>query len=167
LLHRDVKAQNVMRDVNERHVLMDFGAGRPVSELTNTELTGTPLYVAPEVMNGENASPQSDVYSVGVLLFHLATGEYPIPGHTIAELRARHAAGVRVELRTVRPDVPRPLALLIDRALNNRAAERFPTAESMADAAARFLAKTSPASRQVSRQTVLVSAVVVALLLAA
>src|SRR6185369_16516633 len=73
LIHRDVKTQNVMRDAAGRVVLGDFGTGLELDDDESSEaaLAGTPVYLAPEVLNGEAASPRSDVYSLGVLLFHL------------------------------------------------------------------------------------------------
>ena len=73
LLHRDVKAQNVMLADDGRVVLMDFGAGRDVRH-AGLDMAGTPLYLAPEVARGGPASPQSDIYSLGVLLRYAATG---------------------------------------------------------------------------------------------
>jgi len=74
LLHRDVKARNVMRESGGRIVLMDFGAGRELvpnkpSNRPAEDLSGTPLYLAPELFTGRPASPASDLYSLGVLLF--------------------------------------------------------------------------------------------------
>ena len=78
LLHRDIKAQNVMRESGGRLVLMDFGTGE---ELSGTNrLVGTPLYLAPEIFRGQRASVQSDLYSLGVLLFYLVTGKFPVVG---------------------------------------------------------------------------------------
>lgn len=139
LLHRDVKAQNVMRDAGGRHVLMDFGAGRLAEASRDSDLTGTPLYLAPEVLNGEPASPRSDVYSVGVLLFHLATGTYPVRGRTIADLRVSHAHDDRADIASIRSGMPAPLAALISRALSPSPVDRFDTADAMADAAGRLV----------------------------
>src|SRR5262249_33548864 len=72
LLHRDVKAQNVMREARGRVVLMDFGAGRELMDET-AHPVGTPVYLAPEVLAGQPASIQSDIYSLGVLLFFLTS----------------------------------------------------------------------------------------------
>jgi len=139
LLHRDIKAQNVMRDATGRHVLMDFGAGRRAGRFGSADLAGTPLYLAPELLNGEPASRQSDIYSVGVLLFHLATGRYPVDGSTLEELRARHAAGDLSNLPSLRPDYPEALVKVIERALGERASDRFDTARAMAEAASRIV----------------------------
>jgi serine/threonine protein kinase len=80
LLHRDIKAQNVALADDGRVVLMDFGAGRDVAESPASDLTGTPLYLAPEILAGQPASVRSDVYSVGVVLHHVLTGSYPCAG---------------------------------------------------------------------------------------
>ena len=68
LLHRDIKAHNVMLGHDGRVVLMDFGTGRELTDGAASDLAGTPLYVAPEVLDGKPATAQSDVYSLGVLL---------------------------------------------------------------------------------------------------
>src|SRR5262245_23920642 len=85
LLHRDIKAQNVMREAGGRIVLMDFGAGREVGpdEYADSGAIGTPLYMAPEILDGEPASHASDLYSLGVLLYFLLTQRYPVEGATL------------------------------------------------------------------------------------
>lgn len=84
ILHRDVKAQNVMRASDGRIVLMDFGTGVDLGDDAGV-LAGTPLYLAPEVMAGGDSTRPSDVYSLGVLLFHLVTGTFPVRGSTSAK----------------------------------------------------------------------------------
>ena len=94
LLHRDVKAQNVMRDRNGRLVLMDFGTGRDVESADEapscTTRSARRMYMAPELFDGGKASVQSDIYSVGVLLYRLVTGSVPVRGALagVAEGRA-------------------------------------------------------------------------------
>jgi serine/threonine protein kinase/Tol biopolymer transport system component len=144
LLHRDIKAQNVMRDEGGRHVLMDFGAGRHAGRFSSPDLAGTPLYLAPELLDGEPASRQSDIYSVGVLLFRLATGRYPVEGSTLEELRNRHASGELLDLASLRPDYPNALVTLIERALSQRALDRFSTARAMAEDASRIVDSDQP-----------------------
>jgi serine/threonine-protein kinase len=118
IVHRDVKAQNVMREAGGRAVLMDFGAGA-VTDATaaDTALRGTPAYVAPEVFEGAAPTPQSDLYAVGVLLFYLVSGTFPVLADTIDGLRQAHAAGRRRALSDVRPDVPPAFERIVDHAM--------------------------------------------------
>jgi serine/threonine-protein kinase len=133
LLHGDVKASNILRDANGRIVLGDFGAGHEFDQTQETDgsstgLTGTPLYLAPEVLEGGRASVGSDIYSLGVLLYHLATGSFPVHGRTLRELRDAHARGVRVPLSSFRGDLPRSLIDLVERCVDRDATRRFATA---------------------------------------
>ena len=134
LVHRDIKAQNVMRDDDGRIVLMDFGTGRETDATAAPELAGTPLYLAPEVLNGAPATPQSDIYSVGVLLDHLLTGDFPVKGRTLREIREAHVGSDRAGRR---PAVARSGARLegiVARALSPRPRDRFASAGDLADA---------------------------------
>ncbi len=79
IIHKDVKAHNVMVESGGRLVLIDFGASIRLDDLEITldagAVRGTPYYLAPELFEDHAASNQSDIYSLGVLLFHLLTGE--------------------------------------------------------------------------------------------
>jgi hypothetical protein len=134
LLHRDIKARNVMRDSSGRIMLMDFGAGR---ELTSGEsrddLTGTPSYLAPELFKGAPASPASDIYSLGVLLYYLVTGAYPVEGHSVVELAIAHATGTRHLLVDRRPDLPQKFIRVVDRALAPELPQRYNGAGALLD----------------------------------
>ncbi len=137
VVHRDVKAENVMRGADGRIVLADFGAGSDGSELgaaAGGDLTGTPLYLAPEVLATNPASPRSDIYSLGVVLFHLLTGSFPLVGRTIDDLRQAHAGGERRRLREVRPDVPARLSRIVDRCLAPNPGDRFQDVAAVAQA---------------------------------
>ena len=150
LVHRDVKASNVLQEAGGRIVLGDFGTGHELHETADaTAMAGTPAYLAPEVFQNAPATPQRDVYSLGALLFHLATGSYPIRGRTIGEIREAHTLGTRMLLREARPDLPEPLAATVDTALEPDPARRFPDAASMEAALSRALPK---APGQIGRQ---------------
>ena len=138
LVHGDVKAQNVMREQGGRIVLMDFGAGR-AQGADATGVAGTPMYLAPEVLAGEPPTPRSDLYSLGVLIFHLLTGAYPYTGVDLDGLRAAHAGGTRSWLRDLRPDLPDALVQSIERAINADPTRRFATAGEMERALASAL----------------------------
>ena len=132
-VHRDVKAKNVIREHGGRFILMDFGAGRDLKRTWSGDLIGTPLYMAPEVLDGSPASPASDVYSAGVLLFHLVTGDFPVAGRSMDELRIAHQNGERRFLTEVRTDLPAPFVRAVERALSANPKERYQTAAALLD----------------------------------
>ena len=103
LLHRDIKAHNVMRSEDGRIALMDFGTGRNLDADASLDLAGTPLYLAPEVLLGQPATKRSDLYSLGVVLFHLVTGSYPVRGRTVREIRHAHEGGERTAVHVAQP----------------------------------------------------------------
>ena len=132
LLHRDIKTHNVVRAESGRIVLMDFGTGREFDDETSSDLAGTPLYLAPEVLRGEPATIRSDIYSLGVLLYHLVTGSYPVQARTVREIRHAHERGERTAVQAARRDVPSKLARLIERAIDPDPARRCDTADALA-----------------------------------
>ena len=156
IVHGDVKTQNALREDGGRIVLMDFGP-RGV----------TPMFMAPELFAGAKPTPGSDLYSLGVLLFRLATGTYPVSGSTLDDLRAAHARGGRVRLRDARPDLPQWLVQAIDRALEPDPAARFGTAGEMESALAREMGNTSSRRARSGVAFALVGGLIGALVLAA
>jgi TolB-like protein/tRNA A-37 threonylcarbamoyl transferase component Bud32/Flp pilus assembly protein TadD len=131
LIHRDVKAQNVMREDGGRIVLMDLGTGRdtrPDGAFGVPDLAGTPLYLAPEIFDGAAASERTDLYSLGVLLYHLVTGSFPVPAATVDELRDAQARGAVVRLRDARADLPTMFVQVVDRAISRDPQGRYTTA---------------------------------------
>ena len=131
LLHRDVTARNVMRENGGRIVLMDFGAGhdqRLAAAEGGATVAGTPLYMAPEVFAGGAADARADIYSLGVLLFYVVSGHFPVSGRSLDQIRDAHARGARARLRDTRPDLPAPFVRAIERAVAAAPAERFQTA---------------------------------------
>ena len=132
LIHRDIKAQNVIREAGGRIVLMDFGTGEELRRNVGTNrLVGTPLYLASEIFRGEPASVQSDLYSLGVLLFYLVTGEFPVVAGNMSHLAEAHARNQRRRLRDHRPDLPDEFVHVVERALESDPRRRFQTAGEM------------------------------------
>jgi len=132
LLHRDIKAHNVMREGGGRIVLMDFGAGRDLRlNAVAAGAQGTPLYMAPEVVAGETASAATDLYSLGVLLYFLVTGSYPVVGRTLPEIAVAHGLGQRRFLADLRPDLPERFIRVVERAISFDPAARYASAGSM------------------------------------
>lgn len=134
LVHADIKAGNVMEASNGRTVLMDFGVGcdqkgaSPAASLR----AGTPLYQAPELFRGADVSPQSDIYSLGVLLFHMVTGGYPIDAHDTSEVERHHRERRPArQLRDLRPELPSAFIDVVNRALAEKPEDRFRSARDM------------------------------------
>ena len=149
LIHRDIKAQNVMRERGGRIVLMDFGAAgvMNVGAESCSRIRGTPLYLAPEVLQGEAPSVQSDIYSLGVLLYFLVSGEFPVTAGSLDELRDAHAEHRRRPLRDLRPDLPSSIVRVIDDATAAVPSQRPPSAglmEALLEGAADRVAQRRP-----------------------
>ncbi len=128
-LHRDIKAGNVMREEGGRILLMDFGL--TYEHGADEDSSGTPAYMAPELLRGQPASVASDVYAIGVMLFNLLTTQYPVEGADFAQLRTAHASGRRRTLLDVRPDLPEALARVVETAIRAEPAKRFATTGQM------------------------------------
>ena len=157
LLHGDVKAHNVMREEGGRIVLMDFGASRDLSQApaAGKDFAGTPLYIAPEVFSGAPRSAASDVYSLGVLLYYLASGRYPVDGDTRSAINRLHAStSGRRHLRDVRPDLPDAFVHVVQRALAESPADRFATAGTLEQALTGFLGVEATTTAQRQRRTI-------------
>jgi serine/threonine protein kinase/Flp pilus assembly protein TadD len=149
LLHRDVKAHNVMLADDGRVVLMDFGTGRDLGDNSGTDLAGTPLYLASEIFEGGSASIRSDIYSLGVLLFHLLTGSYPVRADSIRGVRRAHANNRRSSVLAAREDAARSpkLARIIERAIQPCPKDRYASASALEDDLKELAANTPAATR--------------------
>ncbi len=136
LVHRDVKAQNVMRASDGgRIILMDFGAGEFMgTPSASRRVRGTPLYLAPEIFKGSSATVSTDIYALGVLLFHLVTREYPVTASSLEGLVDAHAKGERRRLRDARPDLPASFIAVVERAIDPVPDRRYASAGDFYDA---------------------------------
>lgn len=147
LVHRDVKAQNVLQEETGRLVLMDFGAGSETRERGEEKLTGTPLYLAPELLDGRGASPASDLYALGVLLYFLASGSFPVHASDLEGVKRAHRTGGVRPLALECPELPDALLRAVDRALSPAPSDRYVSAEEMARALASALVSDSDQTR--------------------
>jgi serine/threonine-protein kinase len=147
-LHGDVKAHNVMRGAGGHITLTDFGTSKDLSrELRRLEgdFAGTPLYLAPEVFRGAPRTVASDVYSLGVLLFYLVTGTYPVDGATSTEVGRRHdQPGTRRLLRDVRPDLPDNFIRVVEQALADDPQARYSSAGAFESALSGIVTRSTP-----------------------
>jgi hypothetical protein len=136
LLHRDIKPDNIMLDVARgRPLLVDFGIARRLGSeagagLTQTGLViGTPHYMSPEQALGDpNLGPQSDIYSLGCVLFQMVTGTPPFDGESSQQVVGKHIADPPPAASDVNPSVPREMSDVILRCLEKQPADRFQSA---------------------------------------
>ena len=123
VVHRDIKPANVMVDAASNTVkVTDFGIAR-VADASRTRtgrVLGTPSFMSPEQMAGGRVDGRSDLYSLGVMLFQLVTGALPHTSDSMARLMHQIAVDPAPDVRTLRPELPASLALLIANALEKR-----------------------------------------------
>lgn len=164
LVHGDVTTHNVMRaggsgssDGSGRIVLMDFGTAHDEAR-PGLIAFGTPLFTAPEVLDGAPSSVRSDVYSLGIVLYRLVTARYPVAAGPVAQIRAQLADGRRVALRDARPDLPAGLVQAVERAAAPDPAQRLATASALEHSLGAFLPgrETHAPPRRVPRVALLV-----------
>jgi serine/threonine-protein kinase len=143
LTHGDVKPANIVLCPPHRVVLMDLGLSKPEYAMGPTQsATGTPAYMAPEVITGsvrQGEGPRIDLYSLGIVLFELATLRMPFIGETLEATFAAHLTAPVPDLCADRDDVPRALGELVTELLAKEVDDRPATA----DIVARRLAKIS------------------------
>ncbi|MBI5067507.1 MAG: protein kinase [Deltaproteobacteria bacterium] len=137
VLHRDLKPQNVLVDRDRRAYLTDFGlaTSASLSPLTQTgALLGTPHYMSPEQVKGQQADVRSDVFSMGVLLFEMLAGELPYAGDSVYAVMMARTRPLARSASDINPEVPRHLQALLDRCLAIGPADRYGSvAELLAD----------------------------------
>src|SRR5258708_35359823 len=137
LVHRDIKPENILFTPNLTPRLADFGIARIISKAPLTEdgvLVGTITYLSPEACRGDTIGPQSDLWSVGVVLFEMLTGSVPFNGPNFAAIINAIENGPIPYIRDVRMDVPGPLAAIIMRLLTRDLSQRYLTAKDLASA---------------------------------
>ena len=133
IVHRDIKPHNVLVDGEGRLKVTDFGIARAgVSQMTEAgSIIGTAQYLSPEQAKGAPVDQTSDLYSVGVVLYELLTGEVPFSGDTPVEIAMKHLSTVPEPPSSKRADIPRDLDLVVMRALGKDPSERYQSAEEM------------------------------------
>ncbi len=137
VLHRDIKPSNVFITSDHRPILIDFGVARMVDATIVTgsgETFGTAAYMSPEQGRGEPADARSDVYSLGILLYQLCTGQLPFQADVPYAIILKHITSPIPSPRTLRPDLPNALERVIRKSLAKRPEERFQTAGELAHA---------------------------------
>jgi eukaryotic-like serine/threonine-protein kinase len=137
IVHRDVKPQNVLISVEGGAKITDFGIARTLTEEGLTvagRVLGTTDYVSPEQALGQPVTGQSDLYSLGVVLYEMLTGEVPFHGETPVAVAMRHVREDVPDVQLLRPEVSASTASVIDRAVAKDLSVRYADAAGMASA---------------------------------
>ncbi|HET8873115.1 MAG TPA: Stk1 family PASTA domain-containing Ser/Thr kinase, partial [Gaiellaceae bacterium] len=139
IVHRDIKPHNVLLvqdgpgDGDERFKVTDFGISRTAtSQMTEAgSIVGTAQYLSPEQARGAPVDQRSDIYSVGIVLYELLTGQLPFTGETPLEIAMKHLSEIPKAPSELRPEIPTDLDMIVLRALAKDPADRFESAEEM------------------------------------
>lgn len=145
VIHRDIKPSNVLLDDSNNALLADFGLtrmARSASSLTGTGVIGTPDYMSPEQGQGLEVDERSDIYSLGIMLYEMVVGEVPFTAETPVAIIFKHISQP-VPLPTARrPELSQPVEDVILKALAKKPANRFQSADEMAEALRSAMAGT-------------------------
>jgi serine/threonine-protein kinase len=134
LVHRDVKPQNVLIDGEGRAKVTDFGIARSLEAhgLTATgRVLGTTDYVSPEQALGHDVTEQSDLYSLGIVLFEMLTGEVPFKAESQVAVAMKHVKEPLPDVQRLRPEVSAALAAVVERATAKETRNRYASAAEM------------------------------------
>lgn len=135
IIHRDLKPQNILIDENKNVKITDFGIAVAVSQdsLTQTNtLMGSVHYLSPEQARGSIATKQSDIYSLGIILFELLTGKVPFEGETAVSIALKHFREEIPSVREQNKEIPQALENVIIKATAKELAERYSSVNEMA-----------------------------------
>ena len=148
VIHRDLKPGNILLDQEGNAYLTDFGIAKiiriqPQATLT-IAITGTPAYISPEQAQGQAGTPQTDIYSLGVMLFEMLTGQHPFRGCSSGELILKHMTVPLPSAQQLRPDLPADLDRVIQCATAKDPAARYADVMAMVADFRRALSPETP-----------------------
>ena len=144
VIHRDIKPSNILLSSSGEAFLADFGIARMVSttQFTSTgALLGTPTYMSPEQCKGQGLTSVSDIYSLGVILYELLTGQVPFSADTPLELIQKCVNEPLLPPSLLRPGLPKSIEAVVEKALAKDPAERYQSASELTQAMTQVLTK--------------------------
>lgn len=137
LIHRDIKPGNILLEPpHDRVKLTDFGLARVVDDVKLTRtgfVTGTPMYMAPEQAEGEEADPRSDLFSLGAILYEMSAGQPPFKGNSALAILKKIAEARPQPIRELNPAIPSWLAETIEQLLEKKPEKRIQSAALLAE----------------------------------
>ena len=153
VVHRDLKPTNILLAEDDTPKISDFGIARLQDEelASNAEIIGTPHYMAPEQARGETVDGRADVYSLGVILFEMVTGQTPFIGDTIAAVLLAVQRTEPPRARRLRPGVPKAVETICEKCLQRDPDRRYASAFELAGDLDRFLTGRPILAMPVSR----------------
>jgi serine/threonine protein kinase len=155
VVHRDVKPGNLLRTRDGGQVkLADFGIAKAAehSDMTKVgSVLGTAAYLSPEQARGESAGPASDLYALGVVSYQLLAGRLPFDAASLTDLARQQDSTSPPPLHELDPGIPRPLSLVVARALERNPDDRFADAGAMEQALADSLRGVAPEPTEATR----------------
>lgn len=155
VIHRDVKPSNVLVASDGRIVLGDFGLALDMQEGSSGEAFGTPHYISPEqARRSSDVVPQSDLYSLGVILFEMLTGVVPFDDPSPTSVALQHITQPPPAPRAINPQLGEALEAVLLKAINKSPQERYQSGAALVTALEKALALTAPSKKQADRKSV-------------
>jgi serine/threonine-protein kinase len=148
IIHRDIKPQNILVTTDHSVKITDFGIARAAKSATldgSTDMMGSAHYFSPEQARGGYIDNKSDIYSLGIVMFEMATGQVPFEDDAVVAIALKHINEPLPDIISINPDVSESIIKIIQRATEKSASRRYPTVIEMADDLKRALTDASGA----------------------
>jgi WD40 repeat protein/serine/threonine protein kinase len=160
VVHRDLKPANILSDEDGNYYLADFGIAKDLGKRISPYQTdasaviGSPAYISPEQVKSEPITTQTDIYSLGVMLYEILTGQLPFEAPTPIALMFKHVNDPVPTVRTQRPDLPDAVNTVIQRATAKQPADRYPDVLTLVQELKQALARDPAVTARLSGSSV-------------